>query len=307
MTALYRCILHGALFPGVHCGMIDFFRRPETPHITSSADIHRVVFTDLDGTLLDHDTYDWRPAASVLEELKTLDVPVVLVSSKTMPELERHRRALALCAPVIAENGAVIDAPAGYFPDDVGNNLISLDRSTLQRHLRTIRDMGKYKCVSFEELGDAGVAAATGLTLEEAELANRRQASEPIQWNDTDTRLEEFAAAAAARGLRCTQGGRFVHLMGPIDKADAVAKLCDAYRKKWPHSTVESIALGDGPNDLGMLRIADVAVVIPGHHRHPMPFDGHGKIRLASHSGPTGWASEMQQLIDGWREPARNE
>jgi mannosyl-3-phosphoglycerate phosphatase family protein len=265
-----------------------------------------VVFTDLDGTLLDHDTYDWQPAAAVLEELKGLEVPVVLVSSKTLPELEEHRQALVLQAPVIAENGAAIDTPAGYFPDDVGEELTSVDRSTLQRHFRELRDNGQYNCVSFEELGDAGIAAATGLTKDEAELANRRKASEPIQWNDTEERLREFAAAAEARGLRCTQGGRFVHLMGPVDKADAVAKLCDAYARKWPDSIIESIALGDGPNDLGMLRMADVAVVIPGGHEHPMPLDGHQQVRLASDPGPTGWASEMRTLIDGWQVPGSN-
>ena len=265
-----------------------------------------MVFTDLDGTLLDHDTYDWQPAAPMLEELKDLGVPVVLVSSKTLPELEEHRRALALHAPVIAENGAVIDTPEGYFPEDVGDALTSLDRSTLQRHFRELRDKGKYNCVSFEELGDAGIAAATGLTNDEAKLANQRDASEPIQWNDTEERLKEFVAAAEARELRCTQGGRFVHLMGLVDKADAVARLCDAYRKKWPHSIVESIALGDGPNDLGMLRMADVAVVIPGRHEHPMPLDGHQQIRLAAYPGPVGWANEMRQLIDGWRVPGNN-
>lgn len=287
-------------------GIIDGHFNPEIPHIASSADIRRVVFTDLDGTLLDHDTYDWRPAASVLEELKGLDVPVVLVSSKTLPELEEHRRALALYAPVIAENGAVIDTPEGYFPDDVGDALTSLDRPTLQRHLRELRNSGGYNCVSFEELGDAGIAAATGLTNDEAKLANQRKASEPIQWNDTEEQLKEFVAAAKARGLRCTQGGRFVHLMGPVDKADAVARLCDAYRRKWPHSIIESIALGDGPNDLGMLRIADVAVVIPGRHSHPMPLDGHRRTILATDPGPAGWASEMRILIDGWQAPGIN-
>lgn len=265
-----------------------------------------MVFTDLDGTLLDHDTYEWRPAASVLEELEALRVPVVLVSSKTLPEIERHRRALALHAPVVAENGAVIDAPAGYFPAEVGAGLVSIDRPTLQRHFREIRDDGGYDCVSFEELGDAGVAAATGLTAAEAELANTRQASEPIQWRDTNARLQEFTAAAAARGLGCTQGGRFVHLMGPVDKGDAVTRLCDAFRGKWPHSAVESIALGDGPNDLGMLRAADVAIVIPGRHGHPMPLAGHPQVRRAAQPGPAGWAGEMRRVIDSWRTPAIN-
>lgn len=224
-NAPFRCEPIRALFPQIECGIIDGYFGQEKLRIAANVNIRRVVFTDLDGTLLDHDTYDWRPAAPVLDRLRQLGIPLVLVSSKTLPELEQHRRALAVDGPVIAENGAVIDAPAGYFSHDVCDALTSVDRATLQRHLRELRDGGNYDCVSFEELGNVGIAAATGLSVAEAEQANQRRASEPIQWNDTAARLQEFIAAAEARGLHCTQGGRFVHLMGPVDKADAVSRL----------------------------------------------------------------------------------
>ena len=268
--------------------------------IANDADIRRVIFSDLDGTLLDHDTYDWQPAAPVLDELVQRGIPVVLVSSKTLAELAVLRRALALPDPVIAENGAVIDVAGGYFPADVSATLNTVDRATLQRHLREIRAQGDYDCVSFDELGDAGIAAATGLTIELARLANRRQATEPILWNGSDAELAAFAAAAQARGLRCTRGGRFVHLMGAFDKADAVAMLCDAYRRKWLGSVVETIALGDGPNDLGMLSIADVAVVIPGRHGQPMPLDDHPRVLRPVTPGPVGWAASLRELLDAW-------
>lgn len=276
-------------------------RHARDKQIANQAAIRRVVFTDLDGTLLDHDTYDWKPAAGVLAELGQRDIPVVLVSSKTMPELECHRRSLALNGPVIAENGAVIDVPAGYFAHPVTIDTVSPDRSVLQRHFHEIREAGDYDCVSFEELGDAGIAEATGLSAAGAALANRRQASEPIQWRDTEDRLTDFIAEAEARGLRCTRGGRFVHLMGTHDKADAMMTLCDAFREKWPNTFIESIALGDGPNDLGMLRAADVAVVIPGRHGVPMPLRGHERARVATDPGPVGWATAMRELLDTWR------
>ena len=235
----------------------------------------------------------------MLDELKARDIPVVLVSSKTMAELEEQRRALALDEPVIAENGAVIDVPAGYFPNDLVSSSGSMARPDLQRHYLEIRDKGNYDCVSFAELGDAGVANVTGLTPSEAALANQRQASEPIQWNDSENRLQDFIAEAEARELRCSRGGRFVHLMGKHDKADAVTTLCDAYREKWPHAELESIALGDGPNDLGMLGAVDVAVVIPGKHGVPMSLDGHKDARFPAEPGPKGWAAAMRELLDG--------
>lgn len=269
--------------------------------IANHAAIRRIVFTDLDGTLLDHDTYDWKPAAAELAELEQRDIPVVLVSSKTLPELESYRRSLSLHGPVIAENGAVIDVPAGYFPHDVDIDAGSLSRSVLQRHFREIRDGGRFDCVSFAELGETGIARATGLTAAEAALANQRLASEPIQWNDTESRLADFIAAAEARGLRCTRGGRFVHLMGVHDKADAVLALTAAFSERWPDAQIESIALGDGPNDLSMLRAADVAIVIPGRHGIPMPLHDHKRARIATEPGPRGWAGAMRELRNAWR------
>ncbi len=42
-----------------------------------------LVFTDLDGTLLNHDDYSWEAARPALEELQRQSIPLILVSSKT--------------------------------------------------------------------------------------------------------------------------------------------------------------------------------------------------------------------------------
>ena len=42
-----------------------------------------LVFSDLDGTLLDSHSYDWQPAAPWLSRLREANVPVILCSSKT--------------------------------------------------------------------------------------------------------------------------------------------------------------------------------------------------------------------------------
>ncbi|MEX1214580.1 hypothetical protein [Saccharospirillum sp.] len=38
-----------------------------------------VVLTDLDGTLLDHDSYDWR----LVQALQAINIPIIAVTSKT--------------------------------------------------------------------------------------------------------------------------------------------------------------------------------------------------------------------------------
>ena len=55
-----------------------------------------LIFTDLDGTLLDIHTYDWQPAAAWLERLQDKQVPVILCSSKTAAEMLDIQQELGL-------------------------------------------------------------------------------------------------------------------------------------------------------------------------------------------------------------------
>ena len=76
-----------------------------------------LVFTDLDGTLLDFHTLDWQPAAPWLEKLMDEQIPVILCSSKTASEMDDIQQELGLGGlPYIAENGAVIQPDVRWAP-----------------------------------------------------------------------------------------------------------------------------------------------------------------------------------------------
>src|SRR5512135_2792694 len=74
-----------------------------------------VIFTDLDGTLLDEVNYSWSEAQPALNLIKSGATPLILCSSKTRAELEAYRVQLDNHHPFIAENGGGIFIPRGYF------------------------------------------------------------------------------------------------------------------------------------------------------------------------------------------------
>ena len=235
-----------------------------------------------------------RPA---LAALRDDGIPLVLVSSKTLAELEDYRQQLDLRHPVVAENGAVIDVPADYFPGSMELPEREMTRAELQAVYEEVKRAYDFECEAFCELGVAGIMHATGLTKEQAMRANDRQASEPVLWLDTEERAGQFEQEMHARGLRCIMGGRFLHVMGNTSKEEAVHRLLHGYAHKWPGRVLTSVSLGDGPNDLGMLASTDIAVVIKGKHEHRMILDSQNRVLRPASPGPAGWNEAILAIL----------
>ncbi|MEE8044743.1 MAG: HAD-IIB family hydrolase, partial [Thermodesulfobacteriota bacterium] len=67
-----------------------------------------IVFTDLDGTLLDHRNYSFLQAIPALDLLKEKNIPLIICTSKTKSEIEHYRTTLQNNFPFISENGGAI-------------------------------------------------------------------------------------------------------------------------------------------------------------------------------------------------------
>ena len=174
----------------------------------------RLVFTDMDGSLLDHYSYSFRPALPALRELERLGVPVIPATSKTRAELAPLREALGSHAPFITENGAAVYIPAGTFPAQPEDTVerdgywVREFAGPRRRWLDLLQDQAAEfgtEYSTFFKAGVDGIVAMTGLSLEAAALANDREYSEPVRWRGDAQRLEAFLAAL-------TEGGATVQL-----------------------------------------------------------------------------------------------
>jgi mannosyl-3-phosphoglycerate phosphatase len=253
-----------------------------------------LVFTDLDGTLLDHDTYSWEPARPALERMRKLNVPLILNSSKTVAELELLHRELGLDAPYVAENGAVV-----CLPDEGGRRVVlGVERADILAALEEARREHGWKFRGFAEMSDAEVAGLTGLAIEDAARARQREGSEPLVWQDQAEAVFDFAEFLARAGLTLTRGGRFLHVLGQADKARAMLWLRRRYLAQHGKGGLRTVAAGDSPNDASMLRNADIAVVIP--HADGVRVQVRGRVRtmIAPAPGPAGWNACMMELLD---------
>ena len=77
-------------------------------HVSAPDIRNLIVFSDLDGTLLDHGNYSHSAAAPALARLRHLEVPLILASSKTAAEIVPLRDELGFSdCEAIVENGSV--------------------------------------------------------------------------------------------------------------------------------------------------------------------------------------------------------
>ena len=257
-----------------------------------------VVFTDLDGTLLDHYSYRWDRANEALEGLHVCGCPVILNSSKTKSEIEALRTAMGNEHPFIVENGSAVIIPENYFPS-ISDTIkrFGPSRSDIISFLNTLRHDFHYQFTGFNDLSDSQLAELTGLNVESAHKAKQREASEPLVWNDTDERFKTFVSSLEGAGYSVIAGGRFLHVMGVVSKADSIQWLMGAYADKFPDEELLSVGLGDSDNDVPMLETVDVPVLIAGEHGKTIQVKRNNLIETQE-KGPAGWNSAMLTLLN---------
>ncbi|WP_440951627.1 mannosyl-3-phosphoglycerate phosphatase [Methanococcoides sp. FTZ1] len=264
-----------------------------------------IVFTDLDGTLVDHDTYSYEAARPALNLLKQKAIPLIFCTSKTRAELEVYVEELDCHHPFISENGGGIFVPEGYFDSDVkfdhriGNyNVIELGTgySILKDTLVEISKSSSIEIINFGNMTAEEVSKDTGLDLRSAELAKIREYDEVFRIIDeTEEKASKMKELIAAAGYNHTRGGRYWHIIGNNDKGKAVRILSDIYRQQF--NDITTIGLGDSQNDLPMLESVDIPVLVqkPGSIHDLSITDPN--IRRVEGIGPLGWNKAISDLI----------
>lgn len=264
-----------------------------------------LVVTDLDGSLLD-DNYSWDAALPALKRLLELKIPLVLNSSKTVSEMRDLAEALGLESPVVAENGGLlaVHQDSGFLENKqvltrAGDYLIEttgLSRDFILSTAHALRATEGYQFAGFSDWSIEQVREHTGLSVEGARRSKSRHATEPILWQDTPERFVAFEAALVKDGIRILKGGRFLHLMGQVDKADGMKAAVALYKKQMPEAEWVVVALGDSQNDCAMLEAADIAVVIP-HADGPHITPNAPRVVHASAPATVGWNDALLTII----------
>lgn len=269
-----------------------------------------IISTDLDASLLDGN-YVWDGAEAALKLISEAGIPLILNSSKTLSEMHFYSQALGLSAPLIAENGTVIAFPEAMkwmpdsldFEDGYGVLRSSMNRTKILKLAHGLRDSKGYDFIGFDDSTAEELAGRLGLEIEPAKAALKRYGTEPIVWKDIDAALIAFKEALEAEGITLIRGGHFHHLM-PVgaSKGAAMQSIREFYQKEHSEFTWKTLAIGDSPNDVSMLELADEALVIPNPNNGTLRLK-RSDYTIADASGPAGWGDAVIKLLNAFLCP----
>lgn len=251
-----------------------------------------IVFSDLDGTLLDHDSYSFAAAQPALTALAVRGIPLILATSKTAAEVAVLHEEMQLGdVPAIVENGAGLYRPGVSAGQDSAYQ-------ALRAALTTLPDAVRQGFTGFGDMTVEEVATITGLSPQAATLARQRQYSEPGLWSGSEAARVRFLEALAAQGITGRSGGRFLTLSHGRTKADGLRQITADY------DAPSTVALGDAPNDVELLQAADIGVIVRNDHGPgipPLPGEATGQIRRTTQPGPIGWNAAILAILNDTR------
>ena len=266
-----------------------------------------LIFTDMDGTLLDHFSYSHQPAAKTLAHLKSLGIPVIANTSKTFAELLDLRISIDNDDAFIAENGAAIYLPKEQWAsapehdtelDEFWVKEFCPPRSHWQAIIQSITPEFDGEFSTFMEGGIDAIMEWTGLDKDRAQQAADRRYGEPVRWLGSDERAKEFTTRLQQLGAQVLLGGRFMHVAGASDKGRAMHWLADLY------GNPPTLAAGDGNNDIAMLDGADFSLVVKSPvNSAPKLRDSQervnsGNLIYSEACGPEGWAEGITAFVE---------
>ena len=273
------------------------------PSMTTTPKI--VIFSDLDGTLLDRDTYSFEPALPALRVIKQKGIPLVLSSSKTRAEIELYRKKLENDHPFISENGGAVFIPKGYFSfqfpyDRELEEYFVLELGTFYLQIvevfNSIKKETRIPIKGFSDLTEDELTSLCGLSLREAEFAKKREYDEPFIIEGGKKEIEIVKRKIEEKGMNYVWGGKFHHILSKNDKGKAVEILRELYENQF--FSIYTVGIGDNLNDIPMLRAADHPILFKGESSlFPEELSTIQNLTIVERTGPQAWNEAILRIV----------
>ena len=255
-----------------------------------------LIFTDLDGSLLDKETFKFDVIKDYFKELVRNGIIIIPNSSKTEAELLDFNEQNNLDLSFITENGSSI-----HGLNKIHQNLP--DKIIMSRTIDEIRNIYKTnisldfknKTTHILELEIEVQQKILGLPLDKIKLAIKRDHSLPIKFNGTEIEKKEFTKILKNSGLTIQTGGRIMNVCDNVNKSIAMSKALQLIRKQLDDEII-TIGVGDNENDIEMIKQTDYPCLVKNDNFDSSLINIDNLIK-SSEPSPLGWADVIKTAI----------
>jgi len=264
------------------------------------------IFTDLDGTLLNHDNYTLGTIKNFINKIK-LKNHIIFSTSKTFCEILEINKKLDLNFPFIVENGACIFFPNKYSFSDfknvkffnhksyLGYKLSELSPKIIENKLCKLQK--KYDFSLFSQLKFDHLSKITNLKKSSLINCTKRLFTNPIYWNDTDEQIKAFIldVKKISKTYQISKGGRFYHLADNYNKGTALLKFLEIIKFS-EKNNFKTISLGDSENDISMLEQTDYSCIVK-REKVKISLKKNTNIYYSINKAPDGWRESIEFVL----------
>ena len=256
-----------------------------------------IIFTDLDGSLLDRETFRFDSIKNYILKLLKKEIFIVPNSSKTKKEILLFNNELKKNLPIICENGSAIYGLNNLNKNLPDNIILSRDKDEIYKVFKkNIPKKLQLKCKFIHNMSEKKQFDIMGLKGKALNLSLTREYSIPFIFNDNKIQKKKFIKLVSLLGLSIHEGGRVLNLCDKVSKALAMKKLVKIY-KKIDSKKLITIGVGDNYNDLDMLKFSNFPCLVFNDKFKKDKINIKGCL-VSTKSSPEGWEEIVKLALD---------
>ncbi len=254
-----------------------------------------IIFTDLDGSLLDRDSFKFDQIKNYLKNLIDDGIIIIPNTSKTEKETKEFINELGSEVPFISENGSSIhglNLINTNFPNKIvlsrdKQELIKIFDSKVPKELQD-------KCKFVSNMNSKQQSDIFGLKNNKLKNALDRKYTIPFLFEGDKIQKNRLLKILRSSSLTMQEGGRVINLGDNTNKLKSMNQVIKIYKKV--ENKIKVIAVGDNFNDLDMLRNCDLPCLVFNDQFKQDQINIDNLI-VSDKPSPEGWADVIKTAL----------
>ena len=254
------------------------------------------IFTDLDASLIQRDTFKFDEIKGYIKSLISKGIYIIPNTSKTEIEINEFNKELGLNLPYISENGSSINGLNlinKNFPNQIN---LSRDKDDIFKIFKKIVPENlKVKCRLIFKMEKKVQSKIFGLSGKKLKDALNRNYSIPFIFSGNLDQRRQLNEIVNKGGLTLHEGGRVINICDNVSKVKSMNKIIKMVKKT--EDNVKIIGVGDNYNDLDMLKNSNIACLVFNDQFTMEPININNCI-VSKNPAPIGWQEVVKMALD---------